>query len=96
METYASNRKRLEAQAQEAAQALPRDLAAALAKRDWSEYLRDRYDVDALVAKLDELRRERGFIEEIRAAGDCNRAAQSGRRGRPRKQTQTVPALAKK
>ena len=84
METYATIRKRLTAQLEDAAQALPRDLASAIAKRDWADALRDRFDVEALVAKLDEMRRERGFVTEIHAAGDRARAAQAGRRGRPR------------
>lgn len=85
METYASIKKRLAAQLEDAAQALPRDLASAIAKRDWADALRDRFDVEALVAKLDGMRRERSFVAEIQAAGDRTRAAQAGRRGRPRK-----------
>lgn len=95
METYASTQKQLEERLQEVRQALPRDVAAAVAKHDWNG-LRDKHDVEALVAKMHALWRDRGFAAEIQAAAYRTRAAQVGRRGRPRKAEPAAGAGAEK
>lgn len=92
METYASTQKQLEERLEEVRQALPRDVASAIAKRDWNG-LRDKYDVEALVAKMHDLWSERSFVAEIQAAADRTRAAQVGRRGRPRKDTEAAEGV---
>lgn len=75
---------------------MARDLVSAFARRDWTDALRDKFDVEALVSKLDEMRRERSFVTEIQAAGERARAAQAGRRGRPRKKVMAPAAVASK
>ncbi|MGH6672722.1 MAG: DNA-binding protein [Xanthobacteraceae bacterium] len=85
MQTYASVQAELEERLEEVRHTLSRDVAAAISKRDWGKNLRDRYDVEALVGKIHDFWRERGFVAEIQAAGDAARSAQTGRRGRPRK-----------
>lgn len=64
--------------------ALARDLAAAAAGADWQVFLRDRYDVAALVEHIEELGRKPDWVARLQAAGDRARQ-QGGKRGRPRK-----------
>lgn len=83
----------LRKQLSEARGALARDLATAVAAADWQAFLRDRYDVNALVAHIDGLAAKPEWVAKLQAAGD--RARQQGRqRGRPR--TRQQPATASK
>lgn len=80
----------LQQQLESAKQALSRDVAAAVASRDWSATLRDRYDVDALVEHLDQELKDGGLIKRLQANADKERQQQR-QRGRPRKQQSRAP-----
>ncbi len=94
MKTYESMAAGLEAELAQARGALARDVAAATAPKDWHTFLRDRFDVAALVAHIDRLRRDEKFAEAVRADADRAREAQGRGRGRPpkRSERQTSPA----
>lgn len=76
----------LQQQLESAKQALSRDVAAAVACRDWSAILRDRHDVEALVEHLDQELKDEGLIKRLQANADKER-----QRGRPRKQQSRAP-----
>jgi hypothetical protein len=78
--TVAEARQLLEA----AQAALSRDVAQAVANAGWTAFLRDRYDVEALVAHISEAAQHRDFLTKLHAAADKARQQQP-QRGRPRK-----------
>ena len=65
--------------------ALPRDFAQAIESSVWSKFLRDRYDVAALVKQIGGMLEDRHFLDELHAAADKAREQQP-RVGRPPKQ----------
>lgn len=75
----------LQQQLESAKQALSRDVAAAVASRDWSAMLRDRFDVEALIEHLDQELKDGGLIKRLQANADKERQQQR-QRGRPRKE----------
>lgn len=75
----------LQQQLDSAKRALPRDVAAAVASRDWSDVLRDRFDVEALIDHIDQRVKDSAFIKQVQAVADKERSQQR-QRGRPRKQ----------
>src|SRR5665647_3321558 len=87
VKTYESMTSGLEAELAAARGALARDVAAAIAPRDWQDFLRDRFDVAALVAHIDRLRRDQKFADAMRADADRAREAQGRGRGRPSKKS---------
>jgi len=93
MTTYANAVVQRESELETARSALAGDVAAAVARKHWEEFLRDRHDVEQFVEHIELLRRDDAFIAAIRAAADRAREAQGRTRGRPRKnQTQTNAA----
>ena len=79
----------LQQQLESAKQALSRDVAAAVASRDWSAMLRDRHDVEALVEHLDQELKDEGLIKRLQANADKDRQQQR-QRGRPRKEARAA------
>lgn len=77
----------LQQQLESAKQALSRDVAAAVASRDWSAMLRDRFDVQALVEHLDQELKDGALVKRLQANADKERLQQR-QRGRPRNQAQ--------
>lgn len=84
MKTYRDQVEALREQLGKVRGSLARDVAAAVAGSDWQAFLRDRYDVDALVERVAELGRQPEWVAKLQAAGDRARQ-QGGKRGRPRK-----------
>jgi hypothetical protein len=85
MQGYQSQVDELRDQLSKARSALARDIAAAVATKDWArDFLRDRHDVSALVEHIEEARRQSDFVNKLHAAGDRERQ-QLRQRGRPRK-----------
>lgn len=71
-------------QALEAAQtALPRDVGQAVSGAGWS-FLRDRFDVQALIDQITQAAEEGDFVSKLHAAADQARKQQP-QRGRPPK-----------
>lgn len=73
---------------EEAKNALARDVGTAIANAQWS-FLRDRFDVAALVNHVTEVAQKGEFVSKLHAAADKARQQQSPR-GRPRKKTNTA------
>ena len=80
----------LKEQLSQAKAALARDSGAAVAARDWQRFLRDRYDVAALLDHIEVAAERPEFVKELHAAGDRARQAGSGRRGRPPRASKAV------
>ncbi len=70
MPDYKEAVETLQQQLDSAKQALPRDVAAAVASRDWSDVLRDRFDVEALIDHIDQRVKDSAFIKQVQAAAD--------------------------
>jgi hypothetical protein len=84
MQTYKNQVDGLREQLAKARGSLARDVAAAVATADWHKFLRDKYDVAALVQRVAEFGQQKEWVAALQAAGD--RARQQGtKRGRPRK-----------
>lgn len=64
--------------------ALPRDVAQAVANAPWVNFLRDKYDVSALMDTIGELTKEADFVARIHGSADKARLQQP-LRGRPPK-----------
>jgi hypothetical protein len=60
--TYRESLNEAERELQAARGALPRDCAQAIANAGWAEFLRDKYDVLALVSHVSKLFRSRRFL----------------------------------
>jgi len=84
MQTYQACVEALREQLNKARGSLARDVAAAVAASDWQRFLRDRFDVAALVERVDEMGKQSEWVAKLQAAGDRARQ-QGGHRGRPRK-----------
>jgi hypothetical protein len=93
--SYTERRQAAEAELAAAKAAQGRDLAAALANRSWAAQLRDKYDLAALIDRIDEMARPPEFFEGLHAAADRVRQAHGRGRGRPKKAPATKPAVAK-
>jgi hypothetical protein len=84
MQTYKDQVDGLREQLNKARGALARNVAAAVVTTDWSKFLRDRYDIQALVEQVAELGQQPAWVAALQAAGDRARQ-QGGKRGRARK-----------
>jgi hypothetical protein len=89
MQSYQDQVETLRDQLNRARNALGRDLAAAVSAKDWSAFLRDRYDVAALVDHIETIGGQAEFVAKLQAAGDRARD-QVRHRGRPRKPIKTA------
>jgi hypothetical protein len=69
--------------------ALSRDVAQAVANAEWTAFLRDRFDVQALVDHVSAAARQTDFIEKLHAGADKARQQQR-QRGRPPKPAQAA------
>lgn len=90
MTTYSKQVQDLKEQLSQAKAALARDIGAGVAVRDWQRFLRDRYDVAALLDYIEAAAEKPAFVTELHAAGDRARQAGSGKRGRPPKASKAV------
>lgn len=82
--TYRELLNQAERELEAARGALPQDCAQAIANAGWAEFLRDKYDVFALVSHVSGLFRSSAFLDDLYAAGDKARQQQP-RVGRPSK-----------
>lgn len=87
--TYRESLNQAERELESARGALPRDCAQAIANAGWAEFLRDKYDVLALVSHVSELFRSSDFLDDLYAAGDKARQQQP-RVGRPSKRLRSA------
>jgi hypothetical protein len=74
--------------------ALSRDVAQAVGTADWIQILRDRYDVQVLVAQIGETAKQPDFVAKLHSAADKVRQQQR-QRGRPAKSSNGAPAQTK-
>jgi hypothetical protein len=74
--------------------ALSRDVAQAVGTADWVQILRDRYDVQVLVAQIGETAKQADFVAKLHTAADKVRQQQR-QRGRPAKSSNGAPAQTK-
>jgi hypothetical protein len=74
--------------------ALSHDIAQAVGTADWVQVLRDRYDVQVLVAQIGETAKQPDFVAKLHAAADKVRQQQR-QRGRPAKSSNGAPAPTK-
>lgn len=92
MQTYQQATEERRKSLEEAQQAVGRDLRAAIEKRGWAHQIRNKHDVEALLAVIDkEAKRDASFFEKLHAAADEDArqklaAGKAGRGpGRPKK-----------
>jgi hypothetical protein len=83
--TYAGLMKEKASELEAAKNALANDLADAVGRKDWTEFLRDRHDVESLIERIELMRRDETFLAAIHATADHAREAQGRGRGRPKK-----------
>lgn len=74
--------------------ALSRDVAQAVGTADWVQILRDRYDVQVLVAQIGETAKQPDFVAKLHTAADKVQQQQR-QRGRPAKSSNGAPAPTK-
>lgn len=91
MATYNEQLEQLAAQLKRARAALASDLAEAVGRKDWGAKLRDKADVEALVATIDERLQDASFVSQVHAAADKARQLVRGP-GRPPKPKGRVAA----
>lgn len=84
MATYNEQVEQLAAAMKRARAALATDLAEAAGRKDWGAKLRDKADVEALVAVIDERLQDAVFVAQVHAAADKARDVVRGP-GRPPK-----------
>lgn len=81
---YEASREAAKRLLEAAETALPKDVAHAVANAPWVGFLRDKYDVSALMDTIGELAEEADFVARIHASADKARLQQP-LRGRPPK-----------
>ncbi|MBR0850258.1 DNA-binding protein [Bradyrhizobium diazoefficiens] len=84
IQSYEASREAAKRLLEAAETALPRDFAQAVAIAPWVSFLRDKYDVSALMDTIGELTKEADFVARIHATADKARLQQP-LRGRPPK-----------
>lgn len=81
---YAASVEAAKASLEAARAALSRDVAQAVTSANWSDFLRDKYDVEALIQQISEAAQSKDWVSSLHASADKTRAQQP-QRGRPSK-----------